>query len=56
MSERVREGHRELVITDQCIEPHSPWKNTAELNGAKNLKKKCTRTGTTDSMSLLVQD
>ena len=38
MSERVRESHRELAITDQCTEPHSPWKNTAALNGAKYLK------------------
>jgi hypothetical protein len=35
MSQRVRQIHRDLVIAEQWTEPHSPWQNTAELNGVK---------------------
>jgi hypothetical protein len=38
MSQRVKDIHRDLIIADQWTEPHSPWKNTAELNGFKYLK------------------
>jgi hypothetical protein len=34
MSQRFRQIHRDLVIADQWTEPHSPWKNPAELNGS----------------------
>jgi hypothetical protein len=30
---RVRQIHRDLVISDQWTEPHSPWQNSEELNG-----------------------
>jgi hypothetical protein len=38
MSQRVKDIHRDLIIADQWIEPHSPWQNPAELNGVKYLK------------------
>jgi hypothetical protein len=38
MSQRVKDIHRDLIIADQCTEPHSPWQNPAELNGVKYLK------------------
>jgi hypothetical protein len=38
MIQRFRQIHRDLVISDQWIEPHIPWKNPAELNGVKYLK------------------
>jgi hypothetical protein len=38
MSQCVEDIHRDLVIADQWTEPHSPWKNPAELNGFKYLK------------------
>jgi hypothetical protein len=33
MSQRVEDIHRDLNISDQWTEPHSPWQNPAELNG-----------------------
>jgi hypothetical protein len=38
MSQHVKGIHRDLIIDDQWTEPHSPWKNPAELNGVKYLK------------------
>jgi hypothetical protein len=38
MSQRVKDIHRDLIISDQWTEPHSPWQNPAELNGVKYLK------------------
>jgi hypothetical protein len=38
MSQRVKDIHRDLIMADQWTEPHSPWKNSAELNGVKYLK------------------
>jgi hypothetical protein len=59
MSQRVRQIHRDLIIADQCIEPHSPWQNPAELNGAKYLKSHdqvlLDRTGAPDSVCFLAQ-
>jgi hypothetical protein len=60
MSQRVCQIHRDLFITDQWIEPHSPWQNPAELNGVKYLKSHAQvlldRTGAPDSMWFLAQD
>jgi hypothetical protein len=36
--QRVKDIHRDLIIADQRIEPHSPCQNRAELNGVKYLK------------------
>jgi hypothetical protein len=38
MCQRVCQIHRNLVIANQWTEPHSPWQNSAELNGVKYLK------------------
>jgi hypothetical protein len=38
MSQHVKDIHRDLIIADQWIEPHSPWKKPAEMNGVKYLK------------------
>jgi hypothetical protein len=38
MSQPVKVIHRDLIIADQWIEPHSPWQNPAESNGVKYLK------------------
>jgi hypothetical protein len=38
MSQRVKDIHIDLIITDQWKEHHSPWQNPAELNGLKYLK------------------
>jgi hypothetical protein len=35
MSQRVNDIHRDSIIADQWTEPHSPWQNSAELNGVK---------------------
>jgi hypothetical protein len=55
MSQRVKDIHRDLIIVDQWIEPHSPWQNPAELNGIKYLKSHAQvlldRTGATDNGS-----
>jgi hypothetical protein len=32
MSQHAKDIHRDLIIADQWTEPHSPWKNPAELN------------------------
>jgi hypothetical protein len=60
MSHRVRQIHRDLVIADQWTEPHSPWQNPAELNGAKYLKSHAqvllNRTGAPDTLWFLAQD
>ena len=37
-SKQVQEIHRDLIISDQWTEPHSPWQNPAEMNGVKYLK------------------
>jgi hypothetical protein len=60
MSQRVCQIHRDLFITDQWTEPHSPWQNPAELNGVKYLKSHAQvlldRSGAPDSMWFLAQD
>jgi hypothetical protein len=60
MNQRVKDIHRELIIADQWIKPHSPWQNTAELNGVMYLKSHAQvlldRTGSTDNLSFLAQD
>jgi hypothetical protein len=38
VSQRVKDIHRDLIISDLWTEPHSPWQNPAELNGVKYLK------------------
>jgi hypothetical protein len=38
MSQAVKDIHRDLIIADQWREPHSPWRNLAELNGMKYSK------------------
>jgi hypothetical protein len=38
MSQRVKDIHRDLIIDDQWTQLHSPWQNSAELNGVKYLK------------------
>jgi hypothetical protein len=35
MNQRVKDIHRDFIIADQLTDPHSPWKNTTELNGVK---------------------
>jgi hypothetical protein len=54
MSQRVKDIHRNLIIAHQWTEPHSPWKNPAELNGVKYLKSHAQvlldRTGATDNL------
>jgi hypothetical protein len=35
MSQSVKDIHRDLIISDQWTEPHSPWQNPAELNGVQ---------------------
>jgi hypothetical protein len=60
MSQRVKDIHRDLIIADQWIEPHSPWQNPAELNGVKYLKSHAQvlldRTSTPDNLWFLAQD
>jgi hypothetical protein len=60
MSQRVKDIHRDLIIADQWIEPHSPWKTPAKLNGVKYLKSLAQvlldRTGAPDNLWLLAQD
>jgi hypothetical protein len=38
MNQRVKDIHRDLIIADQWTEPHSPWQNSAELNGVEYSK------------------
>jgi hypothetical protein len=60
MSQRVKDIHRDLIIADEWTEPHSPWRNPAELNGVKYLKSHAhvllDRTGTPDNLWFLEQD
>jgi hypothetical protein len=60
MRKRLKVIHRGLIIADQWTEPHSPWKNHAELNGVKYLKSQAQvlldRTSTPDSLWFLAQD
>jgi hypothetical protein len=60
MSQCVKDIHRDLIIADQWTEPHSPWQNTAELNGVKYLKSHAQvlldRTGGPDNLWFLAQD
>jgi hypothetical protein len=60
MSQHVKDIHRDLIITDQRTEPHSPWQNPAELNGVKYLKSHAQalldRTGAPDNLWFLAQD
>jgi hypothetical protein len=60
MSQRVKDVHRDLIIADQWTEPHSPWKNTAELNDLKYLKSHAQvlmdRTGAPDNLWFVAQD
>ena len=59
MSQRVCQIHRDLVISDQWTEPHSPWQNPAELNGVKYLKSHTQvlldRTGAPDKVDLFLR-
>jgi hypothetical protein len=54
MSQRVKAIHRNLIISDQWIEPQSPWQKPAELNGVKYLKShaqvRVDRAGTPDNL------
>jgi hypothetical protein len=54
MSQCVKDIHRDLIIDDQCTEPHIPWKKSAELNGVKYLKSHAQllldRTGAPDNL------
>jgi hypothetical protein len=60
MSQRVKDIHRDLIISDQCTEPHSPWQKPAELNGLKYLRSHAQvllhRTGTPDNLWFLAQN
>jgi hypothetical protein len=60
MSQRVRQIHRNLIIVDQLIEPHSAWLKPAKLNDLKylNLHSQILldRTFVTDSIWFLAQD
>jgi hypothetical protein len=60
MSQRVEDIHRDLIITEQWTEPHSPWQNPAELNGVKFLKSHAQvlldRIGAPDNPWFLPQD
>jgi hypothetical protein len=54
MSQRDKDIHKYLIIADQWTEPHSPWRNPAELNGVKYLKSHAQvllrRTGAPDNL------
>jgi hypothetical protein len=60
MSQRVKDIHRDLIIADQWTEPHSPWRNPAELNCVKSLKSHAQvlldRTGAPDNLWFLAKD
>jgi hypothetical protein len=60
MSQRVKDIHRDLIIDDQWTQLHSPWQNSAELNGVKYLKSHAQvlldMTGTTENLWFLAQD
>jgi hypothetical protein len=59
MIQRIKDIHRYLIIADQWIEPHSPWKSPAELNGVKYSKSHAQvlmdRTGERDNLWFLAQ-
>jgi hypothetical protein len=54
MSQRVKDIHRDLIISDQWTKSHSPWQNPAELNVVKYLKSHALvlldRTGALDNL------
>jgi hypothetical protein len=54
MSQYVKDIHRDLIITDQWTEPHSPWQNPTELNDVEYLKSHAQvlldRTGAPDNL------
>jgi hypothetical protein len=60
MSQRVKDIQRDLIIAYQWTEPHSPWQNSAELNGVKYLKSHAQvlldRTGAPNNLRFLAQD
>jgi hypothetical protein len=60
ISQRVKDIHRDLIISDQWTEPHIPWQSPAELNDVKYLKSPAQvfldRTGAPDNLSFLAQD
>jgi hypothetical protein len=60
MSQRVKNIHSDLIIADQCTEPHSLWQIPAELNGVKYLKSHAQvlldRKDAPDSLWFLAQD
>jgi hypothetical protein len=60
MVQSVKDIHRDLSIADQWTEPHSPWRNPAELNGMKYLMSHAQvlldRTGAPDNLWFLAQD
>jgi hypothetical protein len=60
MSQRVKDIHRDFIISDQWTESHSPWRNPAELNGVKYLKSHTQvlldRIGAPDNLWFLAQD
>jgi hypothetical protein len=60
MSQRVKDIHRDLTISDQWTETHSPWQNSAEFNGVKYSKSHAQvlldRTGAPYNLWFLAQD
>jgi hypothetical protein len=60
MSQRVQDIHRDLIISDQWTEPHSPWQNPAQMNDVKYLKSHAQvlldRTGAANNLWFLAQD
>jgi hypothetical protein len=60
MSQYVKDIHRDLIITDQWTEPHSPWQNPTELNDVEYLKSHAQvlfdRTSAPDNLWFLAQD
>jgi hypothetical protein len=61
MSQRVKDIHRDLIITHQWTETLCPWQNPAELNGVKYLKSHAhilllDRIGAPDNLWFLAQD
>jgi hypothetical protein len=60
MSQRVKDIHKDLIITDKSTEPLSPCKKPVELNGVKSLKSLAQvlldRTGAPDNLWFLAQN
>jgi hypothetical protein len=60
MSQRVKDIHRDLIISDQWTEPRNTWQNPAELNDVKYLKShaqvQLDRTDAPDNLWVLAQD